>query len=369
MLKELLSFETQVILSFLTAFGLCYFMIPPITRLAKDKGLVAIPNQRDSHHIPIPTIGGVAIYFAFILSTLIFAGIANEPFLPYMTASSLIIFMIGLNDDVYVISPRRKLFFQMIATVIVVVMADIRITNFQGVFGIFEIPYWFSILFSIFVFVSVTNAVNLMDGIDGLAASMGIIACFGFGVFFWQMEKYGATIVCVSMIGALIAFLRFNFATINKKIFMGDTGSLTIGFIVAGIALRFNEINLVAPVALKINVSPVVSVGFLAIPIFDTLRVMVFRILRKKSPFKADKTHIHHILLTKGYTHHQATVVISTFSLMLVFLIYSIHDKVSGYALLSILLGAVITFYLFPFTHIYKRVRSSIQYRLKKNRK
>lgn len=364
MIRELLSFEAQVILAFVFAFCLCYFLIPPITRLARDNGFVAAPDKRSSHKIPTPTIGGVAIYLGFILSTLIFAGIKNEPFLPYMTASSLIIFMVGLKDDIYTISPRMKLLGQMSAILMVVIFAEIRITNFQGVFGIYEIPYWASILFSIFVFVAITNAVNLMDGIDGLAASMGIVSCIGFGVFFWTLQKYGATILCGAMIGSLIAFLRFNYATPEKKIFMGDTGSLIIGFIVAGVAIRFNEINLTAPQELKIHASPIFSVAILAIPIFDTLRVMLFRMLRKKSPFRPDKSHIHHVLLVKGYTHHQATILISAFSFILIFLMYEIQYAFTANMLLLILIGMVALFYMFPFTYLFQRIRTIILNRI-----
>jgi len=364
MIRELLTFEVQVILAFITAFSICYFLIPPITRLARDNGFVASPDQRSSHKIPTPTIGGVAIYLGFIISTLIFAGIKNEPFLPYMTASSMIIFMVGLKDDIYTISPKMKLLGQMSAILMVVVFADIRITNFQGVFGIFEIPYWASILFSIFIFVAITNAVNLMDGIDGLAASMGIVSCFGFGIYFWTLQKFGATILCGAMIGSLIAFLIFNYSPPGKKIFMGDTGSLIIGFIVAGVAIRFNEINLTAPEHLKIHASPIFSVAILAIPIFDTLRVMIFRMLRKKSPFRPDKSHIHHVLLTKGYTHHQATILISAFSLLLIVLMYEIQYVFSGNMMLLTLIGVVALFYMFPFTYLFQRVRTIILNRI-----
>lgn len=355
----------KLILSLLMAFGICYFLIPPITQLAREKNIVAIPDSRTSHEYLTPTIGGVAIYFAFILTTLVFAGITNEPFLPYMTASTLIIFLVGIKDDVYKISPRVKLLGQFVAIIVAVVLANIRITNFQGVFGIYEISYLGSIAISFLIFVGLTNALNLMDGIDGLAASLGIVACLGFGLFFFAMEKYGATIVCAAMIGSLLAFLRFNYAGPKKKIFMGDTGSLMLGFLVAGVAIRYNEINLVAPANLKLHSSPVISMAILAIPIFDTLRVMLFRMLKGRSPFRPDKSHIHHVLLTKGYTHHQATIYISSFSILLIILIYYIQYLVSGTMLLFILFAIVATFYLFPFSYFYQHLRAYIKGKLK----
>lgn len=358
MIIDFLPFQWQVILSFIAAFAICYMMIPPIIRLARDKKFVALPDERTSHEFPIPTIGGIAIYLAFILSSLLFGGITNAPILPYITASTLIIFIVGLKDDVYQTSPKVKLLGEFAAILVAVILADIRITNFQGVFGIYEVSYSVSVGFSILVFVGVTNAINLMDGIDGLAASLGIVACIGFGIFFWTTKRYGEAISCASLIGALAAFLRFNYASSEKKIFMGDTGSLIIGFIIACLAIRFNEINIHVPLKLKVHASPVISVAILAIPIFDTLRVMIFRIIKKKSPFKPDKSHIHHVLLTKGYSHHNATILISTFSFLLIVFMYSIQYKVTGNTLLFILIAIVAIFYVLPFTFYFNQIKS-----------
>lgn len=355
-IKELLSFEVQVFLAFLIAFLISFFMIPRIIVLARDKQFLSTPVNRSSHVKPVPLLGGVGIFVAFQVPMLLFAGMNESKILPFLTLSCLIIFILGLRDDIYVITPKAKLMGQIVAGLIMIVFADVRITNLQGIMSIGELPYIASLLLTLFIYVAITNAVNLMDGIDGLAASLGIVACLGFGVYFIHLNKINDSVACASMIGALSAFLIYNYAKGDKKIFMGDTGSLIVGFILATYAIRFNEFSITEPKRLIIQSAPVVSIAILAIPIFDTIRVFLIRILRGKSPFKPDKIHIHHELLANGYTHHQATTLISSFSLFLIILIYYLQSKMGLYPLLFVLIGCVALFYIIPFTFIYRQI-------------
>lgn len=356
MIKEILTFEVQVFLSMVFAFLICYFLIPKIIVLARDKHLMAAPVNRSSHAKPVPNLGGIGIYFGFLIPTLIFAGYNESKVLPFLTAACVIIFLIGVKDDIYVISPRTKLLGQIIAAAIMIIFADVRITHLHGIMSIGEIPYIVSFFLTLFIYIAITNAINLIDGIDGLAASIGIVAAIGFGVYFVYIEKINGSIACASLIGSLSAFLIFNYAKGDKKIFMGDTGSLIIGFILSTYAIRFNEFSIESINYGAINSAPVVSIAILAIPIFDTIRVFLYRILRGKSPFKPDKTHIHHELLAYGYTHHQATTIITGFSILLIILIYDLQSKVGFYQLLLILTIIVLMFYLVPFTFLYRKL-------------
>lgn len=355
-IKELLSFEVQVFLAFLIAFLISFFMIPRIIVLARDKQFLSTPVNRSSHVKPVPTLGGVGIYVAFMIPMLIFAGMNESKILPFLTLSCLIIFIIGLRDDIYVLPPKTKLMGQITAGLIMIVLANVRITNLHGIMSIGEIPYIASLFLSLFIYVAITNALNLMDGIDGLAASIGIVACLGFGAYFIHLHKINGSVACSSLIGALSAFLIYNFAKGDRKIFMGDTGSLIVGFILATYAIRFNEFSITEPQHLVIKSSPVVSIAILAMPIFDTIRVFTLRILRGRSPFKADKTHVHHELIANGYSHHQATLLIASFSILLILLIYTLQAKVGFYTLLTILIGCVALFYIVPFTFIYRQI-------------
>lgn len=364
MIKEMLTFEVQVFLSMAFAFLICYFLIPKIIVLARDKHLMAPPVNRSSHARPVPNLGGIGIYFGFLIPTLIFSGLNESKVLPFLTAACVIIFLIGVKDDIYVIAPKTKLLGQMVAASIMIIFADVRITHLHGIMSIGEIPYFASFLLTLFIYIAITNAINLIDGIDGLAASIGIVAAMGFGVYFIHIQKINGSIACASLIGSLAAFLIFNYAKGDKKIFMGDTGSLVIGFILSTYAIRFNEFS-IQPINFgTLNSAPVVSIAILAIPIFDTIRVFLFRILRGKSPFKPDKTHIHHELLANGYTHHQATTVITAFSVILIIMIYDLQGKVGFYQLLLILTITVLMFYIVPFTFLYRQL--DIKNRLQK---
>ena len=355
-LKELIPFELQVFLAAVLAFLISYMLIPRIVVLSREKHLMADPVGRSSHTKPVPTLGGVGIYFAFMIPTLLFAGMNESKILPFLTLSCIIIFLVGIKDDIYVIAPKTKLAGQIIAGLIMIVFANVRITNLHGIMSIGEIPYIVSLFLSLFIYVAITNAINLMDGIDGLAASLGIVACMGLGVYFIHLHKINGSVACASLMGALSAFLIFNYAKGDKKTFMGDTGALMVGFILATYAIRFNEFSITEPKDLVVHSAPVVSIAILAIPIFDTIRVFTLRILRGKSPFSADKTHIHHELIANGYTHHQATTLISAFSICLILLICYLQDKIGLYPLLFVLIGSVALFYIVPFTFIYRQI-------------
>ena len=169
---------------------------------------------------------------------------------------------------------------------------------------------------SIFVLVVVTNAYNLIDGIDGLAGGLGMVAAALFGIYFFYTGFYQESVLCAALTGALAGFLRYNFSKTNK-IFMGDSGSLVMGFTLGVLALQFLQINETLAPALKISNAPTLAILVFAIPLFDTLRVFVQRILSGKGPFHADRTHIHHFLIDSGFTHVKATLTLTVVSIIL----------------------------------------------------
>jgi UDP-GlcNAc:undecaprenyl-phosphate/decaprenyl-phosphate GlcNAc-1-phosphate transferase len=361
-LKNLLSFEIQVVLAGVLAFLTCYFMIPKILLLVRDKKLMENKEKQTSNEtLLVPRLGGIGIYFGFLIPLLLFSGINESKILPFLTASCVVIFLFSLKNDINFKKFRIKYIGQVIASVIIIVIGNIRITHLHGILGIGEISYLISFLISLFICMLVTNAINLIDGIDGLAASIGIIAAFGFGSYFFYLHRINSSIGCSSLIGTLSAFLIFNYSKGEKKIFMGDTGSQIIGFILATFAIFFNEVTLVSPVELKVKSAPVVMFAILAIPIFDLLRVLITRIFKGKSPFKGEKKHIHHELIVNGYSHHKATMLIAAYSIFLIIITYTLSSKVGFYPLLLILTTLVILFYIIPFTYLYRKLKSKKQ--------
>lgn len=318
----------DIILSFITAFAMTYIVVPSVIRVANIKKLIDIPGERAVHHTPTPSLGGIAIFAGTVFAITLWTPFSYFANLQYILAAMIIIFLIGAKDDVVPMSPSRKLGGQVLVALILVFRADVIINNFYGLFGVYILPEWFSILFSIFVIILIINAFNLIDGINGLAASIGIIISVVFGTWFFLIERVELAMVAFALTGALIAFLKYNVTP--AEIFMGDTGSMLVGFVCTILAIKclethndyFAEKLIEKPYLgiYKMEAAPAVVVGILIIPLFDTLKVFITRMLRGRSPFMPDKTHTHHLLLDTGLAHIQATSVLVLVNIIFIFI-------------------------------------------------
>ncbi len=300
-------------LCFLAALAISLFSIPNIIYVAKRKRLLDLPdNERKLHKRIVPNLGGVGIFFAFIIATSLFINPASFGKWNYITAAVLILFITGVKDDLVQISPSKKFLAQLAAAIIIVCLADIRIKSLDGLLGVGEMPVWISMAFSIVGCVFVTNAFNLIDGIDGLAGSIGALIATIFGVMLAYEGETSSAIIAFSLTGAIVGFLKSNLSP--AKIFMGDTGSLIIGFAIAAIGIMFiNSFHPGTPVMGFIYTSSgclTTALAILFIPVFDTFRVFTMRIIKGRSPFSADRTHLHHYLLDLGLTHSQTVATI-----------------------------------------------------------
>lgn len=320
--------------AFITAFGISFLFIPAIVRISNAKHLFDVPDTRKTHKNRIPTLGGVAIFAGLIFSLTFWSNQELIQELQYILAAIMILFFMGIKDDLLTIRASKKLLVQILAALLIVHWTDIRLTTFYGLFGIWDISTTFSYVLSIFTIVSITNAFNLIDGIDGLAASIGIITSSVFGIWFALMGSYQYAILGFAVMGSLLGFLVYNWSP--AKIFMGDTGSLIVGFVVGILAIKFIEINRIMDrdALYKILSVPVVTIGILIIPLFDTARVFAIRLFNRKSPFAPDRNHIHHILLDLGYSHSQTTLILSAFNISMIGFIYFGQGKLSGEVLL-----------------------------------
>jgi UDP-N-acetylmuramyl pentapeptide phosphotransferase/UDP-N-acetylglucosamine-1-phosphate transferase len=330
------------ILSFITAGLITTFAIPSIIRVAEIKHLFDVPDERKHHHKSIPTLGGMAIFAGVLFSVTFWTDQVQIVELQYIISGLIILFFMGIKDDLVNLRASKKLVGQIVAGIILVHMANIRLTSFFGLFTIRDLPLWFSYLFSIFTCVVITNAFNLIDGIDTLAGSLGILGATVFGLWFHFLGMTQYTILCVALIGSLLAFLWFN--KTPARIFMGDTGSMLVGFIMALLAMKFIEAVRILPRShpYKILSVPVFTCSVLLIPLFDTLRVFVIRILKKKSPFSPDRNHIHHILVDIGLTHIQSTICLVVFNLVMIFLTYFFQGLKGEILLIAMLILSVL---------------------------
>lgn len=312
------------------AFVLALKMFPAIICLANEKDLMAVPGERSMHTKKTPNLGGVGIFISFSLSIMILGVLKGFDKIELgqlllLLAALTIMFFLGVKDDLIGISPKKKFIGQTIAAVLVILLTDIRIHNLDGLFGITELPYIISIIFSIVIFVFIINAFNLIDGIDGLAGTIAIIASSLFGFFFMLQGQYLSMLISFILIGALLAFLRFNFSETNKM-FMGDSGSLFIGFLLTYQAISFLGSNTVDSLWFTLPNKPVLILSILSFPILDTLRVFIIRIGQKRNPFSADRNHIHHRLMDLGLSHKAGTFIVALANVCVIAVAFLIKD-------------------------------------------
>jgi UDP-N-acetylmuramyl pentapeptide phosphotransferase/UDP-N-acetylglucosamine-1-phosphate transferase len=299
-------FGLDVLLTASVSFIITFLAIPVIMQIAEKKNLYDIPDERKLHTRLVASLGGVGIFAGFLLASLLsIQGYLNPEFQAFF-AAALVIFFLGLKDDLMILSASKKFVGQILAASIIIHLGDLRLTSMHGLFGFETVSEGFSLALSYLTIIVVINSFNLIDGVDGLAASLGILSMLVFGIYFFAAEQQAYTLLSFAMAGSLAAFLIFNHHP--AKIFMGDSGSLMIGLINAILVIKFISIA-DRPLAV-VPVQSVVAVGFaiLIVPLLDTLRVFSIRILNGRSPFTPDRNHFHHLLLDRGLNHAAVTL-------------------------------------------------------------
>src|SRR5690606_10544324 len=231
------SLYLKVVLSFSISFLLTFTAIPKIIRVSYRKQLMDVPGARSSHVRKVPRLGGVAIYFAVTVVSSIFAFEMISHTL-FFSSALVLLFFIGLMDDLLVVAPRKKLVAQIISAFLIVAGSDVRINSFFGLFGIYDLPYLVSVAFTIFIIVIIINSYNLIAGIDGLACGVGILISLCFVFIFFRLFDYSMGFLAIALLGSLLAFMHFNLSN-QYKIFMGDTGSMVVGYLIAFMAIKF----------------------------------------------------------------------------------------------------------------------------------
>ena len=294
------------LLCFITAFVITLITIPPIISLIKKYRLYDIPNARKEHSTPIPTMGGIAIIAGMIISLLLWFPFNNQAAQVCFFFSIAVLFGLGIMDDLKDLSAKYKFIIQL-GLASLIALSGIRITSFEGLLGINELPLMAQYTFTILAIVGITNAFNLIDGIDGLAGGLGFMSLVTLGIFLTMSGDTNTALIAFALAGGIMAFLYFNFNP--AKIFMGDTGSLVLGFVIAVLCIRLMQVNVMVTDPVLPH-APVFVLGMVLIPVFDTLRVFAVRIWTGKSPFEADKTHIHHLLTNQGFSHGFAAKLI-----------------------------------------------------------
>lgn len=360
---------------FIGAFLLTYFTIPKIIAVVEYKKLLDEPNSRSSHKKITPTLGGIAFYFTLMFSFFFLKEYDHSSVVYNILPGLTILFIFGLKDDLVVLSPTSKLIAQIVATLFILANTSFHIDSLNGFLGIYEIPQYVSILISSFIMIVIINAYNLIDGIDGLAAGIGIIISGINLIIFYYLEIDFYCYLSLIVIGILIAFLRYNLSSHNK-IFMGDTGSLIIGFVISIFTIKLLTLNkqiVVSELPLIIENLPLVALGILIVPLFDTFRVFSIRLFNKKSPFSADRNHMHHILIDLGFSHLKSSVILAGFNLLFVVIfIYLATQSQQFYLILFLIfitLGLIYLFFVLDFSFSNLRKKASFRRKTKEIKK
>ncbi len=313
----------NIIFSCGLAFLITFFSIPVIIEVAKDKKLFDEPGERKVHNVVIPTLGGLGIFAGFIFATLIGVPPSDASVLQYFVAAIMIIFFMGIKDDILILTATKKFVGQLIAAGIIIKFGGIEIKDLYGILGVHALPPTAAFLITLFTIVVITNSFNLIDGVDGLAGSLGLITSIIFGIYFYFSGQTLYAVMAISLAGSLIGFLIYNFHP--AKIFMGDTGSLLIGLLNSIFVIKFINTASDPSSVLPLASAPALGFAILIVPLFDTLRVVSVRILSRRSPFSPDRNHIHHFLLDIGLSHKMIVLVCVITNLLLITMAYFIR--------------------------------------------
>ena len=326
-----------LVAGFLLAALLGKLFIPGILVIAHQKNLFDLPDERKVHTSPIPRLGGVTFFPVIVFVTSVvslllarygvttitfFSNHIISEFLGLMGGLTLL-YVIGVGDDLVGVRYSRKFLFQVIAALLIPA-SGLYINNFYGLFGIGELPFYVGIPFTLLLTVFVTNAINLIDGIDGLASGLSMVAFAMFGFTFAIEGLWMYSLLAFVCVGVLIPFFCYNvFGNVNKqhKIFMGDTGSLTLGFILSLMAIKYSMFN--GEAAHSVDGAPLMTAfSMLLVPCFDVLRVVLGRLRRKAHPFKPDRTHLHHKFLAMGFKPRTSMILIQLMAVSFIVLTY-----------------------------------------------
>lgn len=315
-------------------FVLCVFLagivIPQILLIAFCRKLFDVPDERKIHQGAVPRLGGIAFKPVIFFSVFLLLGIdmmvghtevlseigkdAQPLFFGF--CSIIVLYLVGIADDLIGVKYRAKFFVQVLCGVMLIA-GGVYLDDLNGILGIHELPAWIGYLLTVLATVFIINAINLIDGIDGLASGLCSIACLFYGVIFFLFEKYIYSMLAFATLGVLMPFFYYNvFGKVehHKKIFMGDTGSLTIGMMLCFLSIRLVQCG--ADEGGKILNPMILAFSPLIIPCFDVVRVYLHRVRNGKNPFLPDKNHIHHKLIAIGMKQRTVMILIIAVSLL-----------------------------------------------------
>ena len=347
-----------ILLPFCISLFLTAWIHPRLVKIALLKNIVDNPNTRKLQRTPVPVLGGVAVFFGIVVGIGSMSATVNCSGLLVVIMAMMAMLYTGTMDDMLNLSPALRLLIEIIVMLLLIFVGGYCINNFRGLWGVGEISDWYAVPLTIFAAVGIINAINLIDGVNGLSSGFCIMACVMFGVLFYLSGCITMTILAVVSIGALIPFFFHNVFGKTSKMFIGDGGTLVMGTIMSIFVIDILHTDSLCALYVNRNVGLVpFSLAVLSVPVFDTLRVMSSRILKGESPFHPDKTHLHHMFIELGASHVATTIASLSTNILIVFCwwaLYAAGVSINGqlYAVVGMSLLATFGVYHFMQWHI-----------------
>lgn len=331
--------------------AVCWFQ-PHILNIAKEKNIVDNPDARKLQRIPIPVMGGIAVVFGLMVGIMCFTLFGDFNNMLAVLAAVIVIMLVGLVDDIRGLSPKIRFIIEILLVFYLIETTGNQINNFHGLWGINIVSNWYSIPLTIFACVGIINAVNLIDGVDGYSSGYCIMASIYFAIAFFRLGNMKMVALAAIIVAALLPFFFCNVFGRHSKMFIGDAGTLSMGILISTFVRNMLSATTDSTaIADNLGLIPL-SLAIMSVPIFDTLRVMGARVLRGTSPFKPDKTHLHHAFIDLGFSHIGTTFSILCLNTIIVicwFVAYKLGASVDLQLYIVIALSTLITFVFYWF--------------------
>lgn len=364
----------ELILYYITLFLVSllstWWIFKRVLRIAKLKNIVDNPDERKLQRVPIPVLGGVAVFFGMSVAFAVAGLIHDVSNMFAMVCVMVIMLYVGIMDDIIGLTPKTRFVIEILVVLLLIYCNNYSIDNFHGLWGIYTIPRWISVPLTVFACVGIINAINLVDGVNGLSSGYCIVTSLIFGFAFIITGDVSRASLAILAIGALIPFFFHNVFGKDSKMFIGDGGTLLMGTIISVFVINAikSDSTIVMFMPANFGIIPF-TLALLVIPVFDTIRVMSARIVRGTSPFNPDKTHLHHLLLDLHFSHVGTTATEILFNLLVVgawYLSYKLGASIDIQLYIVVFLGLAITFGFYRFARVQIRKQSRIYHCLVK---
>lgn len=352
---------------FLVSFVSTLWIFKKVLRIALEKSIVDNPDARKIQRVPVPVLGGVAVFFGIIVALAVSGVFYDVSILFEMGAVMTLMLYIGTMDDIISLTPRTRFIIEILAILVLIICNEYSINDFHGLWGIYQIPQYLAIPLTVFACVGIINAINLIDGVNGLSSGYCIVTCGIFAILFFSVGDIARTTLAVISIGALLPFFFHNVFGKKSKMFIGDGGTLLMGVILSSFVINVLKSDSLVAQNTNENFGLIpFTLAILVIPVFDTLRVMTLRIIRGSSPFKPDKTHLHHLLMDLHFSHVGTTGTEILSNLLVLFawwISYKLGASIDTQLYIVIVMGLLFTFAFYRFARKHESKQTKV-YRL-----